>query len=501
MARDQHDAEARQRPAAPADGRPVLRVRAADRVVDVRRVRRSPGDAEHERAVRAPRREATDRLRGGAVEADDDRAAASPSGGRRTNGTSWIRAKPSDGSGSSSSRRWRKSACGASTDGSFRAAAFISSGSSRRPWRSTIRATAFTCASSSDVRRWTQRTGTPCAQAVSTTALRAARAPYVLSSTTRRRPAARCASSAGSEVRERAAGLVAVEPLVPARDQVARERALAGRGQAHHEHDVAVGVVRRAALRARDAQEPRGGEARVERRPVAVRQRDAARRATARVSGRVGPGSGVTTGESRRATPARPPRRTRRDAARPPRPPGSRASRARLRGPAERTVREQADAVLRAVLGDAAAEARVVPRATARPARTRPRRASRASRSCATRDVAEPDVLDEPVALERRQRAHAGRERDRRVGRVELVQEDAVDAERRAGSPRRPRAGGGRARPAPSGRPGATSPPFVATRTRRRVAAPGCEGARDQALVVPGLGRVAAVRVRGVEQA
>ena len=38
----------------------------------------------------------------------------------------------------------------------------------------------------------------------------------------------------------------------------------------------------------------------------------------------------------------------------------------------------------------------------------------------------------EPVALQRRERAHAGRERHARIGRVQLIEIDAIDAERRA---------------------------------------------------------------------
>ena len=98
------------------------------------------------------------------------------------------------------------------------------------------------------------------------------------------------------------------------------------------------------------------------------------------------------------------------------------------------------------------------------------------------------------------ERAHAGGERRPRVGRVELVEVDALDAE---GAPARLAGGGQVARAAvrhPAAARAGSSPPLVATRTARRVAAPGRERARDQPLVVAGVARVQAVGVGGVEQ-
>ena len=87
-------------------------------------------------------------------------------------------------------------------------------------------------------------------------------------------------------------------------------------------------------------------------------------------------------------------------------------------------------------------------------------------------------------ALERGERAHAGRERRARIGRVQLVEVDALDAEGATAG----LAGGAQVRARPSGthdRPAASGRPWW-RRGSRSVARPGRERAGDQPLVVAG---------------
>ncbi len=114
-------------------------------------------------------------------------------------------------------------------------------------------------------------------------------------------------------------------------------------------------------------------------------------------------------------------------------------------------------------------------------------------------DVAETDALDEPRALERGESAHAGGERRARVGRVELVERDALDSER---APAR-LAGGDQVARAAVGHPAALGPHEPALRRGddpRTVAVPGCERPGDQPLVVAGLARVEAIGIGAVEK-
>ena len=92
----------------------------------------------------------------------------------------------------------------------------------------------------------------------------------------------------------------------------------------------------------------------------------------------------------------------------------------------------------------------------------------RASSIWPTLTLQSPIALDEPVALQRGERPHAGGERRARIGRVELIELDALDAER---APAR-FARGKRddcARPSGTHCPcGRVSPPLVATTMRER---------------------------------
>ena len=161
-------------------------------------------------------------------------------------------------------------------------------------------------------------------------------------------------------------------------------------------------------------------------------------------------------------------------------------------------MREKEEAPLRALLDHAAAEGGIVPRAQLDLHGGDGRDVERLAQ-LAEGDVAQADLLDQPVALQRGQRAHAGGESRARIGRVELVQGDARDAQRLAAG----RAGRGEVAraavrdPAPA-RP--REPALGRDAHARRVALPGGERPRDQALVVPDLARVPGVGIGGVEE-
>ena len=98
-------------------------------------------------------------------------------------------------------------------------------------------------------------------------------------------------------------------------------------------------------------------------------------------------------------------------------------------GTAERPVREQADPVVDAIPDDAAQHVGVVPwvqlHLHARDVDDRAR-----LRDLSDGDVAEADLFDQPLPLQRAERAHARRQRRARIGRVQLIQGDPLDAER-----------------------------------------------------------------------
>ena len=164
----------------------------------------------------------------------------------------------------------------------------------------------------------------------------------------------------------------------------------------------------------------------------------------------------------------------------------------------ERTVREQRNAFRHAASRDAVPQV-VVAQDAELDLHRADRRVPQRFLELPQGDVAEADPLDEPVALERDERANAGGERRARVRRVELVEEQALHAEGApAGLARRDQ----RSR-ATVGHPAAAGTGEAALRRDadpRAVAAPGGERARDQPLVVPDLGRVEAVRVGRVEK-
>ncbi len=169
-----------------------------------------------------------------------------------------------------------------------------------------------------------------------------------------------------------------------------------------------------------------------------------------------------------------------------------------LLGAAERTMGQEQEAPLRAQLDQAAAKARVVPRAQLHLHRRDGREVERLAQ-LAEGHVAQADLLDEAVALEGGQRAHAGGQRGARIRRVELVQEDALDAQRFPAG----RAGGGEVARAAVRDPSsarAGEPALGGDAHARPLALPGGERPCDQPLVVPGLARVPAIRVGGVEQ-
>ena len=113
----------------------------------------------------------------------------------------------------------------------------------------------------------------------------------------------------------------------------------------------------------------------------------------------------------------------------------------------------------------------------------------RASSIWPTVTLQRPIASISAVALQRRERADAGRERRARIGRVQLVEVDALDAER---------APAGLARGEQMARAAVGDPAPVRPRQpalggdadARSIAAPRRERAGDQPLVVPALGLV-----------
>ena len=96
--------------------------------------------------------------------------------------------------------------------------------------------------------------------------------------------------------------------------------------------------------------------------------------------------------------------------------------------PAERAVGQEPDLVADAVLHHAAQDGAVVPHAQLVLHGVDVGDAPRLL-DLADGDVAQPDRLDQPCALQRRQRAHARRQRHAWIDGVELVEIDRVDAE------------------------------------------------------------------------
>ena len=96
---------------------------------------------------------------------------------------------------------------------------------------------------------------------------------------------------------------------------------------------------------------------------------------------------------------------------------------------ADRAIREQRDAVRDAVLGHAVQKVLVLPDAQLDLNR-RDLGDVPGLLDLADVHIAEANRLDVPIPLERRERADAGRERRSRIGGVQLIQVDALDAER-----------------------------------------------------------------------
>src|ERR1043165_10149969 len=101
----------------------------------------------------------------------------------------------------------------------------------------------------------------------------------------------------------------------------------------------------------------------------------------------------------------------------------------RALGSAERSVGEQAYVVVDAVLGDAARDVVVAPGIdldlNGRDLDDAPRLFD-----LSDSDVAEADVLDESVALQRGERTHARRQRCARVDCVKLIEGDSLCSQR-----------------------------------------------------------------------
>ena len=165
---------------------------------------------------------------------------------------------------------------------------------------------------------------------------------------------------------------------------------------------------------------------------------------------------------------------------------------------AERAIRQQAQPVLEAVARNAAQKVLVMPQAQLDLNRVDLGDAPRFF-DLPDGHVAEADGADAAVTLEGGERAHAGRKRHARVGAVELIQGDAIDAECTAAG----LAGCDQMPGAAVGLPPSIGPddaPFGGDRHARAIPRPCRQGACDETLVVAPLGLVPAVRIRGVEQ-
>ena len=303
----------------------------------------------------------------------------------------------------------------------------------------------------------------------------------------------------GDEPGQPAAALVAVEPQRAVTHPLLGERALAGRGHAHHQHDLAGASRHGRSAAAFPAELTRGGNALVETPAVLVvegdrggahrgQQRLDARRARDRHDQRRQlPQPRERDLEGRRGV-------TRREldehrVAREPRAPVA---------PAERPIREQRDLLGEAARRDPVPKAVVVEHAQLDLHGVDLGEAERLL-ELAQAHVGEADPFDRPVALERGKRADARGERHARVGRVELVERDALDLERTS-------ARGARGDQAPGAavrQPAAVGPGEAALRRDQHgspVALPRGERASEEPLVVAHFGRVVAVCVGGIEK-
>jgi hypothetical protein len=168
------------------------------------------------------------------------------------------------------------------------------------------------------------------------------------------------------------------------------------------------------------------------------------------------------------------------------------------RRPTEWTIREQADAVLHAVGGNTAQEVMVVPDAQLDLDRIDLGKTPRLL-DLSDRHVAETNLLNQAVSLQSGQRADAGRERNPRIRNVQLVEIDAVDAERHA----TPAARLDEMFRAAIRFPSAVRPPEAAlgrNPDERSIAGPRRQGLRNQAFVVAALTIIPGVGIGRIEK-
>jgi hypothetical protein len=167
-------------------------------------------------------------------------------------------------------------------------------------------------------------------------------------------------------------------------------------------------------------------------------------------------------------------------------------------GATQRSVGQHADPLGHAALDDAVPEAGVLPGADLD---LHPGDLDDGERllELRQRDVAQADLPDLPLALERRQRPDAGGQRRSGIDGVELVDVDPRDAEgAQAGLAGRRQVAGTAVGDPPAGRPG--QPALGGDADSRGVAAPGRERATDQPLVVANLRGVPTVGVGSVQE-
>jgi hypothetical protein len=299
------------------------------------------------------------------------------------------------------------------------------------------------------------------------------------------------------EIGQRAAALIAVQSLVAPGRELGSGGRLPRPGHSHHQHDLALGGSTGATHRTRQAEHP-ARESRIQTLALVRRQLEGTH-----ASARAGVLDARRAGNRRYqwmqvAEPRQRDVRRRdlvcgRDL---------REERITRQSPhpiaAERTVDNQADAVVATVLGNAVAQALIVEHAQAHLYRRDLDDLARRL-DLADGDVAESDLAHRTLLRERGERTHAGGDRRLRIDGMELIAIDRLDTQRATAGIAR----GTEMLRATIGdplRPHATEPALGGDLDRGPVARPRCERARDEPLVMPDVVLAERVRVGRVEK-
>ncbi len=298
---------------------------------------------------------------------------------------------------------------------------------------------------------------------------------------------------------ERAASLVAIQTVIAIGNVAPGQRALSGAGNAHDEDNVTARGHRYDAARRSGADDSAVREPLVELAAIGVGQLDAAG-ARDRCDVLEPARSGNRNDERREVGEPRQRNLTRgrvvmvSDAAQH----GIGGHTVATLRPAQWSIRQDRDVVRQAVLDDTAGHRRVVADAE-RDLHRVDRDDAAGLLDLADGDVAQADAFDQAVAFERGKRPDARGQRRSRVGCMQLVEREPIDAERTT-------TGAGRFREmtaAAVGDPlpiGPAQPALRGNDDDRSIAMPCGDRFGNQPLVIAGLGVVMAVGVGGVEQ-